>query len=100
METEKLIKIGGKEWVSGNLHRVYFNNLEDLYGFEHENYKTGRLMKCKLDGETISNSRGYKIQSALSGKLYYDVTTRKFGSQHLGENVVEALVKEITRRVK
>jgi hypothetical protein len=79
ISTAALIEIGGREWILGDKHRVYLNNLEDLFGLECEFYKTGNIWRAKLDGEVISNTRASDIASALGfGKLWFDVTEGEF----------------------
>jgi hypothetical protein len=64
---EKLTAAGGSEWESGDNHRVYFNDLPELYGLQAERYGTGNISSAKLDGQKISNSKARKIESGLFG---------------------------------
>ena len=76
---EALEAIGGNRWQKGDLDRVYFNDLADLYGLDYTTYKTGNIMSASLGGEKISNSKASKILSSLNfGKLWYDCHTNEF----------------------
>ena len=71
---QKLINLGGKEWVKGDMHRVYFDNPSALIGLETESYKTGNIKSATLKGEKISNSQAYK----LIDKIYFDIKNNEF----------------------
>ena len=68
---ERLVAAGGKEWIGGTNHRVYFKP-ERILGLEIEKYKTGSLRNVTLNGERISNSKAGKI---INSKLYVNVAT-------------------------
>ena len=68
---ERLVAAGGKEWIGGTNHRVYFK-AERILGLEIEKYNTGSLRNVTLNGERISNSKAGKI---INAKLYVNVTT-------------------------
>ena len=79
MNTQKLIELGGKEWIKGDMHRIYINM--DLFYANSELqvtfYKTGNISSAKFQGEVISNSKAYKL---IPAKLYFDVKTGKFNA--------------------
>lgn len=97
-QIEKMLAIGGQEWIKGNYHRIYFNNLEELYGLTVERYGTGNISSAKLNGEEISNSRAKKIQGALTGKFWYDVTDDSYGYQYLSDSIVDKLIEAVEAR--
>jgi hypothetical protein len=106
MELSTLISIGGREWKKDALHRVYFNNLDELFGLTCSYYNTGNISGARLDGETISNSRAGEIARALgASKVWYDVPTGKFMYRvvacrtYSGETMGNAIVDEIKARV-
>lgn len=68
---ERLVAAGGKEWIGGTNHRVYFKP-ERILGLEIEKYNTGSLRNVTLNGERISNNKAGKI---INAKLYVNVTT-------------------------
>jgi hypothetical protein len=79
MDIEKMKKIGGKEWQTGNHHRIYFNNLIKWFGLECTLYGTGNISSASLNGENISNVRAREIAMCLnSGKVWYDVNEKEF----------------------
>jgi hypothetical protein len=81
---ESLLAIGGKEWQSGDKHRVYFNDLAKRYGLDLNFYGTGNISSASLDGEKISNSKAKKIDSYLRfAKLWYDFSDNEFHHKDL-----------------
>lgn len=87
MNIEQLKKIGGSEWQKGDYHRIYFNNLAEIYGLTCSFYNTGNVSSASLDGEKISNSGARRILSALGdAKLWYDVNSGRFGYKFYGNN--------------
>jgi hypothetical protein len=95
---EKLFAIG-KEWKKEDKHRIYFdtNELCKLHGLHTTSYKTGSILSAVMDGEKISNSKAYKIQSQISDlKLYFDINSGKFeyaSTSH--EEIAKNLVKKL-----
>jgi hypothetical protein len=96
---EKLKVAGGSEWESGDNHRVYFNDLPELYGLQAERYGTGNISSATLDGQKISNSKARKIESGLSGsKVWYNVKTGKYESKGLSESAEKKIISNIQRK--
>ena len=86
--------------LGGNLvdGRVYFSDLEVIYGISYSTYKTGAISSATLRGESISNSRARGIVNTLStGKLYFDLATQEFTSTINNSEVVEYLIAKIDR---
>lgn len=96
---EKLKAAGGSEWESGDNHRVYFNDLPELYGLQAERYGTGNISSAKLDGQKISNSKARKIESGLfGGKVWYNVKTGEYESKGLSESAAKKIISNIQRK--
>lgn len=70
----EMIELGGNEWVSGDKHRIYFNNAMELAGYVVTRYNTGAMSSCRLDGEKISNAKAGELASL---KVYYDVKAER-----------------------
>lgn len=71
---EQLTKIGGKLWEKNGARRVYFNNVDELFGLETELFGTGNIRHAWLDGELISNRHAGKILGDLGAmKLWVDL---------------------------
>ncbi|MBC8400076.1 MAG: hypothetical protein H8E14_01160 [Candidatus Marinimicrobia bacterium] len=84
MDTEKLINIGGNEWIKNDFHRIYFNNLCDIVGLACSYFGTGNISSATLNGVIISNCRAKEIKSGLdTGKFWFDVNSGVFGSRYL-----------------
>lgn len=91
MDIESLKRAGGREWVAGDKHRIYFNNLEDLFDSHFK---------------SLSRTRIREIKGSLSwGKLWYDLTTSEWGHRipecrtYNGDQMAWAIIAEIERRV-
>lgn len=97
---KKLIAIGGSEWVSGEHHRIYFNDLIQFIGLEITRYGTRNISCAKLDGESISNSEAKRILASLPIKFWYDVPSGRFqatGGDLIKINKIAAAIsKEFT----
>jgi uncharacterized protein YjbI with pentapeptide repeats len=73
---DQLLAAGGSLWEKGDLRRIYFNNLADLFGLKLSHYNTGNVSGAELDGMTISNTEGKRIASDLAAtKLWVDLAT-------------------------
>ena len=55
---------GFKRWTKGNLDRLYINAAQ--LGLVCQYYKTGNIRHAEFNGESISNSQGYRYKSALT----------------------------------
>lgn len=99
-------QLDGKEWRSGDKHRVYFNNLPELFGLKTNRYNTGNISDATLDGEPISNSKASRIiEGFRNTKIWYDVAEDKvkfippsFGKE-IGEDEVRVVVNLIREKI-
>lgn len=64
---------GASEWISGTMHRVYFNDAHEFGGL----LEVGK--KYELNGEPISNNKAFKLRGH---KFFFDLTTMSFGHTH------------------
>lgn len=74
--TENMVAIGGSRWTKAGHDRVYFNNWDELAGIEVTRYGTGNISWASYQGETVSNSQGYKLLGSID-KLWFDAATGK-----------------------
>lgn len=98
MDSAKLdiLKKIGNEWKHGEHHRIYINNLSEIYGLELNYYNTGNISSATLDNEKISNGAASKLSSALdSGKLWFALTTDEWKAQGLDIELATHLVRKI-----
>jgi len=107
IDIEALKQLGGTEWVKDELHRVYFNNLEKLYGLDYRRYKTGNIAEASLNSEPISNSEAGLILSCLCDmKIWFDMKDRKFHSfvkdprDKRGHAISRAIISRIEEKLK
>ncbi|GAB3214304.1 hypothetical protein GCM10027294_53620 [Marinactinospora endophytica] len=77
LTVENLIAVGGKRWQRGDKDRIYFNNWHEFAGIETTHYGTGNISWAAYQGETVSNSQGYKLLASVE-KLWFDVADGKF----------------------
>lgn len=86
---EELEQLGFKRWQKGNMDRLYINAWS--LGLECAYYKTGSIKDAWFDGESISNSEGYRMKAA---KTYIDVKTGKVYSDNYSlEQAAKKLAK-------
>jgi hypothetical protein len=98
---EILVKIGGKEWTKGSMHRVYMNGLATWFGLETTRYNTGNVSSATLDGEPISNSQAKRIGDHLmDAKFYYDVNGKNFTATGLTQDEFDKIVAAIRQRMQ
>jgi len=92
---ETLVTAGGKEWISGDKHRVYFNDLKEMYceliGVEFQRYGTGAIKSATMDGEKLSNNKCHKLLSSAAGKIHYDVKDNVFRGEGVSKEVLDAV---------
>jgi hypothetical protein len=92
----KMIEMGGKEWIKGSMHRIYFNieALMNIVGLKCSYYNTGNISSATFDGEVISNSRAKKIIDVLSDKFYFDCSDEKIYYTHFRTTTLAASIIE------
>lgn len=78
-DVKRLVAAGGKLWEKGGKSRLYFNNLDALYGLKVTRRKSGTISSATLDGEEISNGEATRLLGVLNEtKIWYDLTDHKF----------------------
>lgn len=95
------LKMLGNEWRAGDKHRIYINNLDELYGLKVQRYKTGNISGASLDGEPLSNTKAQKLMTQLDGvfgKLWYDVNSQRFMYQNISTSVAESIIDIVRER--
>jgi hypothetical protein len=96
LDTEKL-KQFGSEWIKGDNHRIYFNNIFELLEAEITYHKTGTFDNVKINGQRISNNEANGIKQFA--KVWYDVKTGEFDYKNLDKIYFEQIVDEIKDKV-
>ncbi|WP_312738310.1 hypothetical protein [Atlantibacter hermannii] len=76
---QKLLDLGMRVWTGGNHRRIYVNaeHWAEVFGLVIDVYKTGNIKSAALNGETISNTKAYKL---IALRPYFDCNTQKFVS--------------------
>ena len=97
--TRDALKKLGSEWGKSGKHRVYFNDLPELYGLDVRYYNTGNVSSATLDGEAISNSEAKRLLNRLTGKFYFDFADGRFHSFDLDDEIAGELVGAIKSRL-
>lgn len=93
--------LGGKEWQSGDRHRVYFNNLAGWYGLRVSEYNSGNISSATLWGSPCSHRQANAIWGRLlPAKVYFDVPTGAFYGQQISKDDLNEIVKAIRKAVK
>lgn len=96
---EQLVNIGGNEWTGGTHHRVYFNDLRELFSeLKVHFYGTGNVSSATLNGQHISNTKARKMLTDLDiGKLYYDVNKGEFLHENMSEEIADKVINQIKK---
>ena len=94
---EKLIAAGGRAWE----HRVYFNELADLFGLKCSYYNTGNVSSARLHGKKVSNSHARDILKDFEHAwLYYDTNAGAWVSGGaLSKGDRDLIIEEIKHRM-
>lgn len=60
---EKLEDLGISAWERGDMKRYYMNDdaFEAVFGLSIGRYKTGNISSARLNGESISNCKAYRL---------------------------------------
>jgi len=100
MDIQRLVKIGGNEWIKGEHHRVYFNSdvQAKMIGLSCSCYKTGNISSATLNGEVISNCEAKRILSSI-GKLWYDAKTGKWEHRDMADSRAQEIIDAIEAEV-
>jgi fructose-1,6-bisphosphatase len=97
----KKLQLIGSLWERENMKRVYFNNLEDIYGLETQWSNSDNVSSAKLDGEAISNNQARQICWRLgSGKFWFDMNDGFFHGNGLDDNDFVILVNHIKKQIR
>lgn len=95
MNIRDLARIGGREWKSGDKHRVYFEPLT-FYGWSIDPETRHDL----LDGERISGGEMRKLRSQfVNAKIFYDVAAGKFKGENIDSDNFKYIVGRIRKKV-
>lgn len=90
---EQLQAAGGKLWEKNDMRRVYFNDLDELYGLTHMN---GRSY---LDGEEMSRKYASRAQAMVSeGKLWFDLATSEFAYRGMTDEQAKKMINRIASK--
>jgi hypothetical protein len=96
IDNEKLKQLGN-EWIKGDNHRIYFNNLFELLEAEITYHKTGTFDNVYINGQRISNNEANGIK--MLAKVWYDVKTGEFHFKNLDKIYFEQVVEAIKEKV-
>ena len=91
-QIEKLNEIG-TEWTKNGMHRIYINNVSDLYGL-HPTYS-------QLNGTTISNTKAGKLRVACSEmKIYYDFSDDVFHCKTVTATDTDEIFRTVVAKIQ
>jgi len=73
IDLEKLFKLG-KEWKSGDKHRIYFDHLDEYLGLKLQFNAKRRIVSGELNGLAIHVSAAVRLHLKLkASKVWYDL---------------------------
>ncbi|SQJ09060.1 Uncharacterised protein [Serratia rubidaea] len=102
LSVEALEKIGGREWIKGDYHRVYFDAaaLTEIIGLTVSLYGTGNVSSAQINGSKISNGRASKMRSELGRcKFWFDVKRGEFDARSISIELFDTIVAIIKVRI-
>jgi len=99
LDAQRLVAAGGKEWKRDSRHRVYFENVSQLYGLRYEvDPRSGDITTATLDGVVIGVEEARDLLSRLKDvKIWYDLGRHRFQwrdspeIKRIAEKVVQAI---------
>lgn len=101
----ELQNLGFKRWTKNGKDRLYVSNkaVKNIGNMEVSYYNTGNISNVKVDGVTISNSKGNQIFNAFDG-TYIDLVTGQIvgmpGTNFSSLNyVIDRFNQEIGKRI-
>lgn len=95
MNIDKLKEIGN-EWTSGNMHRIYFEDLAGHYGLVTKCYNSGKIMSATFRGDAISNTQAREIEvKFIQSKVWFDVGTGEFAQKNVQPKAFARIVESI-----
>lgn len=97
---DQLLSIGGSEWTDYGYHRIYINNLCELYGLDYTTYKTGNIQSATLNGKSLSNGKASGLRGHLGyAKMWYDVKTEKYMTKDLHDDYRDQIIETLENRM-
>lgn len=102
MDIQKLIEIGGNEWIKDEYHRIYFNLdvMVEMIGLDLSFYKTGNIQSARLNGDSISNSHAKRLLSSIDGKFWYDVKNDKWTCKNMDADRAREIKQAILAKIQ
>ena len=100
-ERVALLLAFGHEWQSpdGQQHRIYIDNLADIYGLKTETNENGYITSATIDGLPIPNAQAFYLQKTLQkGKLYYDFADEGIYGKDV-QNIFDELMQKLIQRM-
>ena len=98
IDSKKVAKFA-REWNKAGATKVYFTNLEKLYGleFSSESYS---LQFAILDGDLIEWAQALSLRSKLSiGGIWFDFETNQFGFDAIDPVIANCIIDEIRSKI-
>lgn len=86
------IKAFCNEWKVCGMTKVYFRNIEELYGLDFE--------RSTLDGMDIARDKAVNLRKMLCmGEVWLDLYTHKFNYSGLDEVVANCIIDKIKSEI-
>ena len=88
------LKEKGSEWIRGNNHRIYFNNIKNLLGLKIEKirgcyYINGKVAEYFKEARNLDNR-------LWSAKFYYDCIKKEFFGKGLTDSEFQTLISKFS----
>lgn len=100
INSKKVAKFARK-WNKAVATKVYFTNLEELYGLKFISSESGKITDVTLDGDSIGWPKGLILRSKLAfGCIWFDFETEQFEFYWLDPVIANCIIDEIRRRIE
>lgn len=95
MNIDNLKKIGN-EWIKGDMHRIYIDDLPRHYGLNAKYYNSGKIMSATFRGDEISNTQAREIEGRfIESKVWFDVKTGEFQQKNVQPKAFARIVESV-----
>lgn len=89
-----------REWSKAGAAKVYFTNLEELYGLKFISSESGKITDVTLDGESIGLPKGLILRSKLAfGRVWFDFEVEKFEFDGIDTVMANYIIDEIRNKI-
>lgn len=96
----KKVAKSAREWNKAGAAKVYFNNIEELYGLKFISSESGKITDVTVDGESVGLPKGLILRRKLAfGRVWFDFKTEKFEFDGIDPVIANCIIDEIQNKI-